>query len=261
MAFANESNKLFVHRYLSAKDIAPWVKAQSYGSQPATNIVIHHTWSPTQAQWRGWSTFDGVYNYYRNQLGWPAGVGPHFFVAADGVYVGTHPAWDGIHAAGANHRTIGIETVGNFDLAPTYDPTLSHLRTLVQALGEMLHIPMQWNNSKSGTVCGVGLSGHRDWAYINAASNKSCPGSKNTKAYLLQEMQRKVNPVTPDPVKPTLGNDWTPEAEFLRQLGLAQGMTEGNKINFHPEQSMTRGQMATMFKRIIEFSDKRYQKV
>ena len=52
--------------------IASWAKA----------IVMHHTYSPTETQWRGLSTMQGMMHYYCG-LNWTSG--PHLFIAPDGI--------------------------------------------------------------------------------------------------------------------------------------------------------------------------------
>src|SRR5665648_391307 len=124
MAFADESDELFVGRFLALEEFPEWLRAQNMGGLPAIEGAIHHTYIPNQHQWHGSSSLLGVFNYYSGHLGWPRGVGPHFWVATGtdghtvGIWVGTHPRHDGIGVAGPNHRRFHTEVVWDGDASP-----------------------------------------------------------------------------------------------------------------------------------------------
>ena len=175
-SFSDESGQLFVGRFLLPEEIRPWIMAQSFGAKPAIYAVTHHTYRPTADQWRGRESLDGVFRYYRDNLGWPEGKGPHFWVATEsgpgsplGLWIGTHPRHDGIHVAGWNHRSLGMEYVWNGDLAPFTDEMLRVGAITWQAIEEKIGIPIRLTTDES-----PGHFFHRDYA------SKSCPGNKNT---------------------------------------------------------------------------------
>ncbi len=214
--FTDESAKLFSGRFLLPHEIAPWIAAQQFGAMPANHTVLHHTWSPTYDQWSGRSTLDGIFAYYRRDRGWPAGVGPHFWVAPRerggplGVWIGTHPRHDGIHVAGFNHRSLGIETAWNGDAAPFTPAVEAVLRTLVFALSSRLGIPLRWTHAKA-----PGLSLHRWWA------SKSCPGTKNTDVRMAAAMlpqKPPMPPPLPPPVPDPPQEDPMADPEVLAML-------------------------------------------
>lgn len=140
-------------------------------------IVIHHTWKPVQADWRGLLSMAALERYYRDEVvwydskgvqhqGWPGG--PHLFVCKgspnplswDGIYQGTPVNQVGVHAGVCNDG-IGVEVVGNFDGAPWG----SDLRALnIGVVGTLL----DWTGLSAADVLG-----HRD-----CGSPKTCPGTK-----------------------------------------------------------------------------------
>lgn len=83
-------------------------------------VVIHHTWSPTAAQYRGIETVRGVRNYHMNVRGW-SDNGYHVMIGPDGrVFLCRPLAGSGAHTNGRNAHTIGVSFIANFD---SEDPT------------------------------------------------------------------------------------------------------------------------------------------
>lgn len=120
-------------------------------------VTIHHTWKPTEADWRGARTMEGLKRFYAAK-GWSAG--PHLFVAPDGIWGGTPLGVKGIHAGVCNATSIGIEIVGNFDAEPWSNPLAARLYPLFVTL-------LQWLRADE-----TNLRGHRE-----CLNNKSCPGA------------------------------------------------------------------------------------
>ena len=134
-------------------------------------ICVHHTFSPTAAQWHGATTMNGLRKYYREDVQWRDSKGnlqrgwsaaPHIFNAPDGFWIGTPVNEIGIHAGAFNSSFIGIETVGNFDNQPMPDKTRHDLFELIIAL-------FQWKGIQTVSIDTV--RGHRE-----CGSPKSCPG-------------------------------------------------------------------------------------
>lgn len=153
--------------YLNTLARPTWVK----------RIIMHHTWKPVQADWRGFVSMASLRNYYENEViwydkngmahkGWPAG--PHLFICKgspkpeqwDGIYQGTPITEVGVHAGECNDG-IGIEDVGNFDLAPWGSDLYAFNLGIVHSLLEWTSLPV------------TAVFGHRD-----CNSPKTCPGSK-----------------------------------------------------------------------------------
>jgi hypothetical protein len=128
-------------------------------------IVLHHTWSPTVASWRGSASIDGMRRYYEKQ-GWDRG--PHLYIctgapnpADDGIWQMTPLNLTGIHATTANRWAWGIEVVGNYDIA-TWSWRRRHwCRASVLAL-------CAWR--------GIVISRSTLIGYRDVPSPKTCPG-------------------------------------------------------------------------------------
>lgn len=167
-------------RFATLKDFIDYLWSLpklNYGGGFPTRVIMHHTWKPTISEWRGMESMAALERYYRDEAPWTDAqgrprkgwsAGPHLFVAWgspapewDGIFQGTPITQPGIHALGCNLE-IGIEVVGNFDLAPWSLPLESLLVGLVGAILDKQGIP----------VAG-GVIGHRD-----CPSTKTCPGTK-----------------------------------------------------------------------------------
>jgi len=121
-------------------------------------VTIHHTFSPTQADWRGKKSMDALERYYRDTKKWPAG--PHLFLAPDGIWAGTPLSHPGVHAGDCNAHMIGLEIVGDFDAHP-WD---IGLRERVYGLLVLL---LHWMGRDERAI-----KGHRE-----CLPNKTCPGA------------------------------------------------------------------------------------
>lgn len=109
---------LFAHSF---RQTAPWAKG----------VVIHHTYRPTGAQWRGAESLRSLARFYRLEVdngpgqprgGWPSG--PHLFIVGDAASPADNGIWQltplnltGTHARAANPSFWGLEHVGDFTSA------------------------------------------------------------------------------------------------------------------------------------------------
>jgi hypothetical protein len=170
-------------RCMTIEQFEAHVKALKWPNGKPTQVYLHHTWKPTVADWQGKPTVLGMKAYYERQLwqdskgkwheGWSAG--PHLFIAPDGIWLFTPLNEDGVHAAGHNHRTIGIEMVGDYDLIP---PMGNILTQSIAAMGVLF------------TALGLnpmGLMFHRD------VSTKTCPGTAVKKTWVIELVQSWIN--------------------------------------------------------------------
>ena len=182
-----------LRKKLTRTEFADYLSKKNFGSIPPTEIVLHHTWRPTKESWKGASTIDGLKRYYES-LGWP--VGPHIFVAEDGIWLFTDMAKVGIHAGTANATwekngqliggynvaggtlksySVGVEIVGDYDEHVWEGETLKNALSCLASLKENLGI---YNE---------GIKFHRDY------SPKSCPGNainRDWLAYKLTEYEQ-----------------------------------------------------------------------
>ncbi len=151
--------------YLTSLGRAPfWLKG----------VTVHHSYIPDQNTWRGQSTMSGMQNYYQNRVEWKDGngvvhrgwsAGPQLFLAPDNKFwIGTPLNQQGIHAGAFNSSFIGIENIGNFDIAPPSDIVRNRCMDAIIAI-------FQWKGITQVSLDTV--RGHRE-----CGSPKSCPGSK-----------------------------------------------------------------------------------
>ena len=158
------------------KDVRQWstvaeFQAHLAGYNPnvaywAKGVVIHHTWAPTIAQWRGRRSIDSIARYYEQRLCWDRG--PHLFIAVgspdprdDGIFQMTPLNVRGIHAGSANSWSWGIEVVGNYDIAPWPAVLEEVITTATVSL-------LNWRGIRATQK---NLIGHRE-----VPSPKTCPG-------------------------------------------------------------------------------------
>jgi len=143
--------------HLAAHDpsVAPW----------ARGVVIHHTWKPTGADWRGVKSISSIARFYQKN-GWTAG--PHLFICTDapnasdnGIFQMTPLNMRGIHALRFNATHWGIEVVGDFDEMPWSAAQSEYTTQSAAALLKWRKIPANYNT----------IRGHRE-----TGSKKTCPG-------------------------------------------------------------------------------------
>lgn len=165
-----------IGRCLSIEEWRAYVAGYQFGSLRPTKVVLHHTWRPTIAQWRGLATMRGMQRYYAGK-GWTSA--PHIYVGPDGIWLFTPMKDIGIHAGAGNGSlragwySIGVEMVGDYDRerpsGAIWDATKAVLGGLAARLGRDI-----------ATL----LAFHRDY------SPKSCPGWAVTKRWVLEEAAR-----------------------------------------------------------------------
>lgn len=169
-----------INRRLTVHEFEDYIGNYYFGTQPANKLVIHHTWRPTTEQWQGQTSINGLKGYYEGK-GWPAG--PHILIAEDGIWLFSPMRKDGIHAAAFNHRTIGIEVVGD------YDNQIWKGETKYNALGTIKALMNKLNLNESDILF------HRD------GSPKTCPGSAISKQWLFDELRNyRTKPRIPNPI-------------------------------------------------------------
>lgn len=177
---------------LSLEDFKKYVASYAFGSIKPTSLVVHHTWSPTKAQWQGAKSVQGLKTYYEGK-GWSAG--PHLFVSEDGIWLFTPMKDVGIHAGEGNATwltplgrktqgfvkplggrlldySIGIEVVGDYDAEKWSGETYKNAVGAIKCLMETLKLSTE------------GVLFHRDWP----SAKKSCPGWAITKEWLGQQL-------------------------------------------------------------------------
>lgn len=179
-------------------------------------VTIHHTFKPTQANWRGERTMEVLKRYYSRTLRWPAG--PHLFLAPDGIWAGTPLSHTGVHAGKCNETSIGLEVVGNFDVHGWDIGLKERLYMLVVLL-------LHWAGLTERAV-----TGHRE-----CLPNKSCPGSAINMATVRRELHERLFSkrfiVTTDTARV--------RADARVNSAVIRGLHGGNVLPAHP----VRGQL------------------
>lgn len=173
-----------INKRLTLQEFQDYVKGYYFGSLPANKLVIHHTWRPTRESWQGERSIAGLKSYYEGK-GWK--VGPHLFIADDGIWLFTPMQKDGIHAGSLNPRSVGIEVVGDYNTEKWSGQTKNNAIGAIKILMERLGLTEN------------DLFFHRD------VSPKSCPGWAITKEWLFKELSEfRLRPRIPtaDPVSP-----------------------------------------------------------
>lgn len=157
-----------INKKLDLHAFEDYLSSYYFGSLPANKLVVHHTWRPTKEQWQGQASINGLKGYYERK-GW--GAGPHLFIADDGIWLFSPMRKDGIHAGAFNHRTIGMEVVGDYDNQKWEGKTKYNALGAIKALMFYLHLE------------------DKDILFHRDASPKSCPGWAITKEWLFEKLK------------------------------------------------------------------------
>ena len=144
-----------------------------YKRHTPKRIVVHNSWSPTAAEFKGDRTIQGILNYHLNK-GYSY-ISYHYIIspAGDKIYCGRPVTVVGAHCGGElpagvtanfeNTGSVGICIIGNYD-TETIDPEASNtLLNLLQWLQEKYTIPPKE------------VYGHCEQRSV---SHKTCPGKK-----------------------------------------------------------------------------------
>jgi hypothetical protein len=167
-------------RCMSASEFVKYIEGLEMPQPLPTRFFLHHTWIPTRQSWKGHSTLVAMKRHYERQLwrdsqgrlreGWT--VGPHLFVADDGIWLFSDIRYDGVGVYGHNYLSRHLEMVGDYN---DELPTGETLRNTIVALG-VLHEKLGLDIRK--------LYFHRDF------SSKSCPGWAVQKSWIIPQVER-----------------------------------------------------------------------
>ena len=162
-----------INKRLSLAEFETYVNKKDFGRLPPTFLILHHTWKPTAAQWKGQKSIDGLKNYYEGK-GWTSAA--HLFISDDGIWLFTDMYDVGIHAGAGNGTaktgySVGIEVVGDYDKEVWSGETKKNTVGAIKVLLTKLNIP----ESK--------IMFHRDF------SPKTCPGTAITKEWVINQLK------------------------------------------------------------------------
>lgn len=199
--YVDESRKLYVGReFASLEHFADWWSVQRFGSLPFNGHGWHHTAIPNRHQWIGLQHLHNTFHYFRTQLDWPVGKGPHIWlrskragkVAGPRIYVGTHPAHDGIGISYRNYRYIHTEFIDRFD-SYGYDRDDYDLAAgVIKIVNGERGIPFKHCD-------GTGFDGPskpmNGWLFHRRSltNPKTCPGSKVIEGAFATEINKRLS--------------------------------------------------------------------
>ncbi len=191
-------------------------------------LVLHHTQIPDLAMRPRGLTVQHIINIadwyqrpvHEGGLGWSSG--PHFFLDEEQIFGMCDVRRQGVHAKSFNPSALGIEVLGNYDVEdPAFDRGLRCWRNAAATARVLL----AWLGLESSAQT---VLFHRD----DPRSDKTCPGKRVNKDWVLQLIREPEQPVHDRPAKPALNFPWeiwdfrdgrwcVPLRDFLRARGFA----------------------------------------
>ena len=194
-------------------------------------VILHHTWSPTAAQYRGQATWDGIRNYHMNVRGW-SDIGYHLGVGPDNTVWLLRPIHrGGGHCLNHNAHSVGVAIIGNFDVE---DPYANGLDMAAQVCA---------------AVCNRYLLESTDIFFHRDFADKTCPGTR-VKRDDFRGLVHKVlagQYITPADADVA---DWAvPSVERVEAAGLMTGYPDGK---FHGDRPVTRQELAVVAARMLD---------
>jgi hypothetical protein len=173
------------------------------------SITIHHTAAPSLSQREKGFTIQhirNIQNFYSRPKsaggkGWS--TGPHLFIDEDQIFGMCDFRSKGIHAASFNHRSLGIEVLGDYDIE---DPHNGRGKACWVNAAATVRVLLKWSGIKKSNST---IFFHRD----DPTTKKSCPGKLIDKQWFLDLIPTDINrSLDADPFeKPDVGipwNDW-----------------------------------------------------
>jgi len=155
-----------VNRKLNLEEFEGYVSAMNFSPNNPNKVIVHHSFSPTQKQWKGEATMVGLKKIYEGK-GWPSG--PHLFIEENGIWLFSPMNQTGTHAKAGNTRSIGIEVVGDYTNVKWPEKTKENVLGAIKILLKKLNL-----NEDNIHV-------HREY------SQTACPGNAITRDWIIQE--------------------------------------------------------------------------
>lgn len=145
-------------------EFAAWMRT----NQPdIRRVVLHHTYKPTAAEWRGRSSLEAAEAFYRNTRKWR--VGPALFIAPDGIW--------SLHLPGTLNRGAGWNSVK--DLPDGTSEGESRFVLNIEATGDFRQAPPTGTLRELivGVLAVVLSQGEPDTGYHCLYGSTECPGA------------------------------------------------------------------------------------
>lgn len=236
------------------EEFGAWLRSQRPGHGAVKATVLHHTWSPAAAQYKGRPTIEAIRRYHVQDRGW-SDIGANAYACPDGTVFTGRPlsasnwahaqvslsrpeaeakALSGGDAGWFNKYAFGLETVANFDAEDPYGSgaAAKSYETALRVL-EVVH--------RVYNLPAERLFFHRDVA------DKSCPGRKLDRARVRADLARRLAGMAPETVDvDTWAAAWVGRAieEGLMSLG-ADG-------RFRGREALTRQEAAIVAVRLLD---------
>jgi len=173
-------------REISLTEFEQWIATVPI-SRRITEVIIHHTWQPTAAQYRGLATVRGVRQYHMEVRGW-SDNGYHIMIGPPGdIFLCRPLARAGAHCLGQNEHSVGLSYIANFDEEnPAQYPGLEVGQKVVAGLLERFELAPD------------DVYFHRDYA------NKTCPGTRLDRGEYRKEVGALMNSSADEALKVVL---------------------------------------------------------
>ena len=136
-------------------------------------IIVHHTWKPTAADYRGLSTVEGIRRYHMDIRGW-GDAGYHIEIGPNSdIWLCRPMERSGAHCRGHNAHSIGVSYIADFDAQdPATYAGLAAGQLVVAALCERFCLDSE------------------DVFFHSDVSSKTCPGTLMDRAEYRQAVKR-----------------------------------------------------------------------
>jgi len=157
-----------IGKCLNKEEFKKYVDDKFFGFLPANKLILHHTHRPTIKQWKGKETINNLKRFYEGK-GWKAG--PHLFIAPDGIWLFSDMRKNGIHAGPGNHRSVGIEMVGNYQEKRPEGTVLNYVLYAITVLNNKLKLKSE------------DIKFHRDFMAT------ACPGNAVRKWWIVDKIK------------------------------------------------------------------------
>jgi hypothetical protein len=148
------------------------VIARQICTRRVTEIILHHTWRPTAAEYKGEVTVENILRVHTLTNGW-RNIAYHYIVAPDGtVWLGCPLNDAGTHTIGRNYDSVAVALILDGDAENPSQVQVEAATAVLSALLARFHLDPRRN-------FGPHTGFHRDYA------DKTCPGSKISKQTVL----------------------------------------------------------------------------
>jgi hypothetical protein len=218
------------------------------GSHSPNRMTVHHTDTPNNDSITMAARVRQIQSYHIDTRGW-CDIGYHFLIGQDGkVYQGRVETKVGAHAANDNTNNVGISFVGTYETTVPTTAVMDAGAKIIKALSTTYGIAL--NRTK--------IKGHRQVG----TTETTCPGEAlYTRLQTLIDKASAIGaapaPTPPPATPPSTTTSFTdvPSTHFaftaiekLKARGIVNGCTA---TTFCPNSKLTRGEMATMFARLL----------